>query len=546
MEISNLSRYQKFFQFMLKYWNSDLMKQTANQAMDNSNEEELEEFNHSPKELVDDLKSMGPTYVKLGQLLSTRPDLLPNAYLEALADLQDDVEAIPYEEIHQIVEKEIGTRISKAFESFEKEPMASASIGQVHEAVLISGKKVAVKIRRPGVKEQFLNDLDTLQEIIEMAVKHSKVIKQYAFDDILEELRHVLIQELDYENEAKNLSRLRSNLADFEKLKVPKPVPDYSSQQVLTMEFIEGIKVTDISPLRKIEEDYAILVDNLVEAYLKQIIEDGFVHADPHPGNIRLTKDGKLALIDLGMAAKLTPKMRNFLLELLLGISQLNGEKTANTLLKMSEKKEDADIAVFEKKISRVLMESDNYEAQDLKTGRLIIQMNHFAVTNNIHLPVEINILGKVLMNIDQIIAALDPHYDLHEAIKRHTKKIMQRRMWQELKSEDLFGVLLELKHLGENLPQRVNQITKNLAENSFKMEIDALDERQLTQGFQKVANRITLGLIIASMIIGAAMLMQVPTDFSIFGYPGLAILLFLLAAVGGIYLSIVIIFKDK
>lgn len=543
----DLLRYRKFIGFMLKYWNSNLFSNTASQAMDEASPEDPDtEYNQTPEELVEDLNKMGPTYIKMGQLLSTRPDLLPDAYLKALATLQDDVAPIPYEKIQEIVEEEIGTRISKAFESFEKEPLASASIGQVHKARLRSGKPVAVKIQRPGIKKQFLDDLNTLQELAEMAVKHSETAKKYAFDKVLAELRRILLQELDYLREAQNLVTLGTNLKGFKYLVVPQPISDYCGSKVLTMEFIEGQKITSISPLKQIEIDYAPLVDQLVEAYLQQIITDGFVHADPHPGNIQFTTNDQIALIDLGMVAKFTPAIRDFILELLIAISNDNGEDTAQVLIKMSEITEDADIKHFKKMITDLIMDNQHSTAKDMQTGRLLIQLNSLAANDGIHLPVEVNILGKILLNMDQIIAVLDPDFDLHVAIKKHSAKMMSDKMYRELKPEHFFTALLASKKLAENLPERLNIISENLAENKFKLKIDAIDEERVTDGFQKVANRITLGLIIAAMIIGAAMLMQVPSSFTILGYPGLAIIFFLLAAIGAIILSYIIIFKDE
>ena len=495
----NLVRYQKFLKFMLKYWNSDLLHQTASNAMDEETTTEETEFNQSPEELVNDLKQMGPTYIKLGQLLSTRPDLLPDAYLEALSSLQDDLPTIPYEEVRELVEEELGSRISKAFNSFEEEPLASASIGQVHLAELRSGKKVAVKVQRPGIRKKFLEDLDTLEEVAKMAVKHSDVAKRYAFDDVLSELRRIMLHELDYLREAENLVTLGTNLQSYRRLVVPQPVPDYTTSKVLTMEYVKGQKVTKVSPLRKIEEDHTALVDELVEGYLKQIVIDGFVHADPHPGNIHLM------------------------------------EKTA-----------DATIKDFRKKISDMVVDSRNSTARDMQTGRLLVQMNRSAALNGIHLPVEVNILGKILLNMDQIIANLTPDYDLREAVRRHVAKLMENRMRKELAPEDAFSVLLESKKLVEHFPERANKILDNFANNEIKLKVDALDEKRFTDGFQKVANRITLGLIIAATIIGAAMLMSVPSPFTIFGYPGLAIIFFLLAALGGIALSYHILFKDE
>ena len=544
----NLLRYRKFIGFMLKYWNSDLFHQTAATALDeNENEDKnAEVYDQSPEELVDDLKKMGPTYIKLGQLLSTRPDLLPDAYLTALATLQDDVPPIPYEEVHKIVEEEIGTRISKAFSFFSEEPLASASIGQVHKANLRSGKPVAVKIQRPGIRKQFLDDLDTLKELADFAVKHTQAAKKYAFDEVLAELRHILLQELDYVREGQNLMTLGTNLAEYKNIIVPQPVLDYSTSKVLTMDFIQGTKITSISPLKRLENDLSQLVDELVDAYLKQLITDGFVHADPHPGNVHLTKDNKIALIDLGMVAKFTPSMQEKLLQLLIALSQNDGEASADVLLSMSEAGEEADLKNFRKTINNLVMDSQNTRAHQMQTGRLLIQMNRVAAENGIHISVEVNILGKILLNMDQIVAVLEPEFDLRKAIRDHVNKMMRSKVYHELKPENLFALALQTKNLAENLPQRLNKISENLANNNFKMKIDAIDEKRWTDGFQKVANRITLGLIIAAMIIGAAMLMSVPSPFMIFGYPGLAIIFFLIAAVGGIAMSYIIIFKDE
>lgn len=543
----NLLRYQKFFGFMLKYWNSDLFNQTAATALDETGDGEKEEnFDQTPEELVEDLKQMGPTYIKLGQLLSTRPDLLPDAYLKALATLQDDVPPISYEEVHKIVEEEIGTRISKAFSSFEEEPLASASIGQVHKAYLRSGKPVAVKVQRPGIRKQFLDDLDTLKELAEFAVKHTKVARKYAFDEVLAELRHILLQELDYVREAQNLMLLGKNLQEFEDITVPQPILDYSTSKVLTMEFIQGTKITSISPLKRLENDLSHLVDQLVDAYLKQLITDGFVHADPHPGNVHLTDLNKIALIDLGMVAKFTPNMQEKLLQLLIALSQNDGEACADVLLSMSEVTEEADIKSFKKTINHLVMDSQNTMAKEMQTGRLLIQMNRVAAENGIHISVEVNILGKILLNMDQIVAVLEPEFDLRKAIRTHVNKVMRSKMYDEMKPENLFSIALQTKHLAENLPDRLNKISENLANNKFRMKIDAIDEKRWTDGFQKVANRITLGLIIAAMIIGASMLMSVPSAFTIFGYPGLAMIFFLIAAVGGILLSYTILFKDE
>src|SRR5690606_26680423 len=250
-----------------------------------------------------DLKKMGPTYVKLGQLLSTRSDLLPQPYLKALADLQDNVSPIAFEAVERTLESELGMPLGSAFMEFEREPLASASIGQVHRAVLHTGEPVAVKVQRPGIRDRFAEDIEALEKMISLAVKHTEVAKKYAFDDILQELRQVLFNELDYCLEADNLLLLWQNLEEYEEITVPLPYRDRSSTAVLCMQYIDGKKITDV-PRSAMGADPKELAHTLVRAYLQQILKDGFVHVDPHPGNVLYTTGNKIALIDLGMVAR--------------------------------------------------------------------------------------------------------------------------------------------------------------------------------------------------------------------------------------------------
>lgn len=546
LSAEKIQQYKKFLSFIIKYRNSSLVKDVTTSALESNSVNPSKTYDQSPQELVEDLKEMGPAYIKLGQLLSTRPDLLPDPYLEALATLQDDAEPIAFEQVREIVENEIHTRISHAFEIFEQEPIASASIGQVHRATLRSGMKVAVKIQRPGVRKKFLHDLDTLREMAEWAVNHTKTARKYAVDEIIEDLRLILLNELNYTKEAQNLIRLEQNLKEFTGLVVPQPVMDYSTENMLTMEYIEGQKVVDLSPLKQIEVDCDALADQLVAAYLQQVIADGFVHADPHPGNIHLTKTHKIALLDLGMVTQISSKNKEYILQLMVALSEDDGEKTADILIDMGRLQDDYNLDRFRKIIHQLVMESKNTKAKEMKTGRMLIQMNKSAAQNGIVLPVDINILGKVLLNLDQIIAVLAPDFDLRAAIKKHIQRFMQSQMLDELKPGNVLTTALETKKMAEAMPGRINKFTEQLANNDFTLKIDAIDEKRLTDGFQKVANRITLGLIIAAMIIGAAMLMSVPTSFTIFGYPGLAMIFFLFAALGGIGLAYYIIFKDE
>ena len=263
------------------------------------------------KELAADLEKLGPTFVKLGQLVSTRADFVPPAYMEALSRLQDHVEPFSFGEVEAIVSVEIGARLSKAFLEFESTPMAAASLGQVHRAKLRDGRPVAVKVQRPGVREHVSGDLEAMQEIAEVLDAHTEAGRRYEFGLMVEELRKSLLLELDYRQEAANLRRLGETLRDFTRILVPQAIDDYSTGRVLTMEYVAGRKVTKLNPLARTDLDGAGLAEELFRAYLHQILVDGFFHADPHPSNVFLTDDGRVALLDLGMVAHLGPSLQD-------------------------------------------------------------------------------------------------------------------------------------------------------------------------------------------------------------------------------------------
>ncbi|WP_417265338.1 ABC1 kinase family protein [Brumimicrobium sp.] len=540
-------KYLRFFKFMLKYWNSDVFSYSEDGINVINSDDVDSKFDHTPEELTEDLKKMGPTYVKLGQLLSTRPDLLPSHFMEALATLQDDVDEVEYEVVEEIFKEEIGLRISKAFLSFDKIPLASASIGQVHKAITHDGQIVAVKIQRPGIRKRFIEDLDTLMSLAEKAEKISEVARSYSLHSVIEELRYILLKELDYNLEAQNLTRLKTNLKDFQHLFIPAPVMDYCSSRVLTMEFVEGSKVTKISPLKSMGLDMEPLIDDLIKGYLKQIIVDGFAHADPHPGNVYLTPNHQIALMDAGMVAKFSNEMQETILKLMIGLSNYDGARVSELLLSISEYDEkDVDLPLFRKNIARKIQESENQIAKDLKTGRTLIEINQMAAKQNIHIPVNLNVLGKILLNMDQIVATLTPEYDMQKTVKEYVKYLMQKKVKDNIKPGNLMELFLEMKDLTENLPFRLNKFSENLAENKIRVKVDTIDEERFTDAFQKVANRITAGLIIAALIMGAALMARIPSSWTIGGYPAFAFLLFVFAALIGLYLLYQILFKDK
>src|SRR3712207_3386344 len=259
----HLNRYRQIAWLFMKYGRSDLVKQSGLEETLDAEQKATPKEQAKASELADDLEKLGPTFVKLGQLLSTRVEMMPQAYIEALTRLQDKVEPFAFDEVEKIVANELGVRLSKAFSDFDPTPMAAASLGQVHKARLRNGRQVAVKVQRPEIRERMIEDLDALEEIAEFLDRNTEFGKRYEFGEMLDQFRKSLLRELDYRQEASNLTTLRNQLKEFESIVVPEPISDYSTSRVLTMEYVHGKKVTDLSPLGRMEFDGQELAEQM-------------------------------------------------------------------------------------------------------------------------------------------------------------------------------------------------------------------------------------------------------------------------------------------
>jgi predicted unusual protein kinase regulating ubiquinone biosynthesis (AarF/ABC1/UbiB family) len=415
--------------------------------------------------------------------------------------------------------------------------VAAASLGQVHRAALRDGRRVAVKVQRPGIREQILKDLEALAEIAAFMDRHTEMGRRYGFTLMLDEFRKTLLRELDYRLEARNLETLAENLRVFDRIVVPLPVTDYTTSRVLTSDYIRGEKITKLSPLVRTEIDGEVLASQLFRAYLQQILVDGFVHADPHPGNVFLTDDGRIALLDLGMVAQLSPGAQEVLLKLVLSISEGRSDDAAEIVLGMGAPGPKADPDTVRRKIAELVLEFQGLKMGEIAMGRTLFESSRIAADGGFRMPRELTLLAKTLLNVDEVARRLDPEFDPNAAIRRNAGEIMRRRMMKSLSPGRLFESLIEVKSIMEKLPRRINQLVDMVAENKLRVRVDAIDEALLMEGLQKIANRITVGLVISAMIVGAAMLMRIDTQFRILGYPGLAILFFLFAAVAAIVL---------
>jgi predicted unusual protein kinase regulating ubiquinone biosynthesis (AarF/ABC1/UbiB family) len=498
------------------------------------------------EKLAHDLEALGPTFIKLGQVLSGRTDLLPPAYIDALARLQDDVAPFSFADVQRIVESELGVKISKAYGLFESEPIAAASLGQVHCAALRDGRMVAVKVQRPDAQEQVTADLDALAEIAAFLDKRTEAGARYCFTDLIAEFRRSLLEELDYLTEAANLRTLGANLASFTDIIVPQPVADYSTARVLTMDYVLGTKVTALSPLTRMDVDAERLGRELVRAYLHQIVVDGFFHADPHPGNVFVTDDKKVALVDLGMTGRLSERTQDRLLSLLMAAADGRGDEATDALIELGERREGFNEASLRKDVVEVVTKFHNAPLADLEVGRLLLDVNQRASAHGLRAPSDLALLGKTLLNLDTVARALSPNLDVNSTIRDQAVTLMRHRMLRSVSPGRVLSTMLDAKQFAEKLPARVNRVLDALAGNELKLKMELIDEGAIIDGLQKVANRVALGLVMAALIVAAALLMQVPTTFRLLGYPGLAMILFIIAAGAGAMLAVQIISHDR
>ncbi|WP_348223484.1 AarF/UbiB family protein [Luteolibacter sp.] len=537
-----MKRYKDVALLFYKYGRSDLFKDSGFEVPEDGSVEQGQ-----ATDLAKDLERLGPTFVKIGQLLSTRSDLLPPAYLDALSRLQDKVDPVPYEEIQKAVEEELGVRISKAFESFEIKPLGAASLGQVHLATLRGGRMVAVKVQRPGIRQQIVEDLESLAEVAEFVDSHTDFGRRYETALILEHFRTTLMRELDYQKEALHLGELRKNLKEFHRLRIPEVIDDYSTSRVLTMEYLAGTKITSLSGAVLVDLDGDVLAEELFRAYLKQILVDGFFHADPHPGNLLLTQARDIAILDLGMIGRIHQRMRDQLVHLLAGIAEGDGVQTAEAAMKIGEARDGAiDRNLFINSVEDIVGSVKTRSIENMQVGAVVLLVMQACADAGIRIPPEISLLGKTLMNLDRVGITLAPRFDPNASIRRHLSEFATKRVRESLTSANLLGVLTETKDFLGQLPSRMNRILEMVADNKLSVKVDSIDEHKLIQGLQKVANRITTGLILAAFIIGSSMLARVETSYRLFGYPGLAMVFFLFAAIGATLLMIQIYWKDE
>lgn len=536
-----MERRKQIMKFLFRYRNSGVFSGLAQDAL---REEETVE-DGTPAEFSRDLEALGPTFIKLGQMLSTRPDIVPPSYAAALERMQEEVSPVPVEQIRQALEADLGVRLSKVFQAFDPEPLGTASLAQVHRAVLRDGTPVAVKVQKPGVAQRLLSDLAMLRSIAAAADRLTKVGRTLRFSDWLDEFTRSLMAELDYVAEAENLERFASHLNAYPELVVPRPVWDLTRRRVLTMELIEGVRVDQVPAVRRIEQPMLPMASALLRGYLDQIFIFGEIHADPHPGNLRVTADNRLAIFDLGMVANVPPGQRECLLRLLFAAVDGRGEAVAREMLALGTQLEEFDGERFSRETGQLI---SRYSAHSGTTseGRVVLELVRTAMACGLRTPPELSLLGKALLNLDTVCRALSPELDAKAVVEGHLQHVMRARLRQSLSSPNMASELMDLQSLAREGPRKLSDILTLLSENRLQIRVSGLEESHLMESLQKIANRGAAGVVTAALILASALMMRVPTASTLFGYPTVAMILLFIGAILGASIVISALLGDR
>jgi ubiquinone biosynthesis protein len=511
------------------------------------------------------LVELGPAYVKLGQVLSTRPDLLPPPYIEELEHLQDDVPPMPVEQVRECIEAELAARMSKLFESFDEEPLGSASLGQVHAAVLRDGREVVVKVQRPDLREQLAEDVEFFHELASFLDAHTAIGSRVDMVGVVRQVERSLADEIDYMNEARNAALFRRNLASFPRILIPRVIEGYTTHKVLTTERIRGLKVDEIPPIARLDYDLALLADEFARAYLQQIAVDGFFHADPHPGNVFVVLpdrpnprtpaewkadsrresereavtplaqleveaqrdaakpapygEARLALIDFGMTAQLPESLRDRVVRLLISIADNRGEEAAETLIDMGETVEDFDRQSYTRAVASLVAETADRHVSDVAAGAVLFNLIDTGYQHGLKLPAQLTLLAKALFNLDAITRALDPTFNPTDAIQKFTTEIANERARRELSPRRMFRLVADSSDFLMSLPRRLDTIFDRAAAGDFAVRIDTPQLPTLLEGMQKIANRIFVGLVLAGLLVASGLLSRERPRIGMIGF---------------------------
>jgi ubiquinone biosynthesis protein len=549
----NLKRYQQILAILLKYGFGDLLDllkidqyvEVGLKMISRKQEVRVERLS-KPQGLRMALEELGPTYIKLGQVLSTRPDLVPVDFVSELSRLQDKVPPFPFGAVKKIIEAELQQPIEELFEIFEEKPLASASIGQVHKATLMNGEQVAVKVQRPGIQRVIEVDLEIMLHLAILMERHVEELALHRPVKIVEEFARTLEKEIDYDIEATNSERFAINFLDDPQVYIPKVFREVCTSRVLTTEYIDGIKVSECDRLKAAGLDQKLITDRGADALLKQIFDHGFFQADPHPGNIFVLPNNLICLIDFGMVGSVDRKTRESFVDLIDSVVQKDASKTAQAFLNLTLWDIEPDMHSFETDVSDFMMKHLYKPLKDIQIGKLLHQLLELASRHRLRIPPNIFFMLKALTTVEGVARMLDPDFDMITKCKPFLKRILMARYNPQRIAGDMVRLAEGMVQFVERFPKEMLDITRLIRQQKLTLNIDqrGLEKMRVTQ--DQTSNRISFSIIIAALLIGSALIVISKTPPFFFGISLIGIIGFLAAAIMGIWLLVAILRKGR
>ena len=488
------------------------------------------------------LEELGPTFIKLGQLLSTRPDVLPASYAQEFAKLQDNVPSFSFVEVQSQVRAELGGSSGDLFLSVDSEPIAAASIAQVHRARLLTGEEVVIKVRRPGIVDLVETDIDVLMGLALLAEGHLPGSDIYDPVGLVREFSRTIRREMDFTREGLTIEKMAKNFAGDNNLYFPKVFWERSSKAILTLEYIDGIKVSDLAALEDAGMDQALIARRGADAFLKMVLVDGFFHGDPHPGNVFILPANVICLLDYGMVGRLDKELKSYLIDLLLAIIK----RDINEVIALLEYSGDLPDQLNSRALKRDLAEFiDGYyeiPLQNIQVGRLLMEFIEIITTYHIRFQSDLMLLSKALISIEGMGRALDPRFDMIEHLRPFMERAIKERISPRQVAKDLRSQVFELTRFAKNLPRDFKELLNRINRNKFKIDLEHRGLDHFIHELDKSINRLSSSMIIAALIVGSSIVMQIDKGPLLFGFPVFAFLGYIVAGLIGMWWVIAIL----
>ncbi|NJC88661.1 MAG: AarF/ABC1/UbiB kinase family protein [Desulfuromonas sp.] len=492
-----------------------------------------------PQRLRMAMEELGPTFIKLGQLLSTRPDVLPRAYTDEFRKLQDEVPAHPVEEITRQIERQLGRSIEEICSEFKAEPLAAASIAQVHRGRLHTGEEVAFKVRRPGIAKIVETDVDIMMGIAHLIEQHVPAVAIYDPVGLVKEFRRTIRREMDFTREGHTIERFAINFADDPTIYVPKVYWEHSGETVLALEYVPGIKISEFKELTDRGFDLKELARRGATAFLKQVLDHGVFHGDPHPGNIFVLPDHVLCLLDYGIVGRLSPELKLQLIELLEALLQRDVERIISQLLYSGELTDDADLKSLRRDLHEFIEDYYDILLQDLRVGRLLTDFIEILTHHHIRFPADFMLLAKSLIAMEGLGRQLDPEFNMIDYMRPYIEQLVRERFNPGSISREVFRIAQSYSSLIRNLPRDIKEFLNRLNRNQFKIDLEHRGLDKLVTDLDRSSNRISFAVVIGSLIVGSSLIMQTSKGPLMFGFPVLGFLGYSVAGFLGLWLAI-------